>query len=63
VLRLRGRLFCCKEILQGRSKNEGGGEEARVLGHISNITDGFTEGDSVSYSIDINVTSLYDLHV
>jgi len=46
-----------------RSKNGGGGEESRVLGHILNITNGFTDGDSVGYSIDINVTSLYDLSV
>jgi hypothetical protein len=54
-------LFCCGKILQGRSKNGGGGEEGRVLGHILNITDRFTDSDSVSYSININVTSLYDL--
>jgi hypothetical protein len=64
VLRLRGGGAV---LLQGnftrRSKNGGGGEESRVLGHILNITNGFTDGDSVGYSIDINVTSLYDLSV
>jgi hypothetical protein len=36
------RLFCYREILQERSRNEGGGEEGRALGHILNITDRFT---------------------
>jgi len=36
-----GRLFCCREILQGRSRNEEWGEEGWAPGHILNITDGF----------------------
>ena len=36
-------LFCCKEILHGRSTNGRGGEEGRASGHILNITIGFTD--------------------
>ena len=36
-------LFCCKEILHGRSTNGRGGEEGRASGHILNITIEFTD--------------------
>jgi hypothetical protein len=38
-----GGLFCCKEILHGRSTNGKGGEEGRASCHILNITIGFTD--------------------
>ena len=32
-----------REILQGRSRNEGGGGEGRASGHKLNITNGLTD--------------------
>jgi len=44
VLRLRGGIVLLQsKILQGRSRNEGGGEEGQVSGHKLNVTDGLTD--------------------
>jgi hypothetical protein len=57
VLRLGGELFCCREVLQGRSRNEGGEEEGRALGYILNIINGFTNEIILMVTIQFTILS------